>query len=197
MKLSALLFGLVFICALSSAWADCANSDDPTKHWHEKEMDTAWLTFVPSNHSESHNYFIRFVSHNCWRCAPTTEFIGNVARKVRVSSQFPWTITLETKAINEYNETLWEIVNTTDFKFQEYGHYKLAFKPGVLDGQLDVITVASGTFSFLPIIIALSICFGMFLAFASKLHLRLLFAPCAALRPCFLSPRVSTLQQPT
>lgn len=160
MKLRTFFLGLVFICTLSAAWATCVGDEDPKKHWHEKEMDTAWLTFVPSTSPEARNFFIRFVSHNCYKCKPTTEFIGNEERKVRVSSQFAWTITLETKTINEYNETLWEIIDTIDPHFQEYGHYKLSFKPVIPGGPLHLETVSPGVISFLPIIIALSICFG-------------------------------------
>lgn len=163
MKLSVIFLGLVLACALSAAWADCPTGEDPSKHWHEKEMDTAWLTFVPNNETDAHNYYIRFVSHNCYKCAPTVEFIGNEARRVRISSQFPWAITLETKTKNLYNETLSEIVDLMDHKFQEYGHYKLIFKRGAPGGELrelEVITVSPGVFTYLPIIVALSICFS-------------------------------------
>lgn len=160
MKLRIPLLGLLLICAIWSASAACDVEDDPRKHWHEREMDTAWLSFIGSPAHDSGNYVVRFVSHNCFECAPSTEFVGNTSRKLRISSQHPWTITLETQRLNDNHEQVWWIVYTLDIHFKEFGRYNMSLSPGVPHSALFVNVISSGTNSYFPIITALSLCVG-------------------------------------
>jgi len=163
------LLTLLLLCLFATVWTDSGYDDPPENHWHEKDMDTAWLTFNRNDDSTASEYFITFLSDNCYKCDPVVAFLGNETKRVKVSSQFKWTITLK------YSSTVGHtsiILDEFRYAFQEYGRYELSFEPGVPGAKCKLDVKAQGTLSVLPIIVALSICVGTFIL-ASNLEERL------------------------
>lgn len=154
------LLGLLLLCLFATAWTDSCDDDTPEKHWDEKEMDTAWLTFLHNNHSSASEYSITFLSDNCYKCDPIVAFMGNETRRVKVSSQFKWTITLRHSTPSDPNSI---ILDEVRFGFREYGRYELSFEPGVPGAKFKLDVKDQGMLSMLPIIVALSICVGTFI----------------------------------
>lgn len=157
MKIRFSLLGLLLMCLLATAWADSYDEDNPDLHWAETEMDTAWLTFLQNNDSTASDYSITFLSDLCYKCEPTTEFIGNQTRKVKVSTQHKWTITLKYTKPTSPNSV---ILDELHVGFVEHGRYELSFQPGMPGAKFKLHTKAQGTFSLLPVVVALSICAG-------------------------------------
>jgi hypothetical protein len=150
------LRNVVLLLVLVSVVAVARAEDHTDAHWAEHEMDTAWLSFEAPNDTSAGDYAINFVSDNCYKCAPIRVFNGNVTRRLKISSQFPWSITL-TNA-NAVPSELPTILDTANWSFKEYGHYRLTFKPSIPGAKLYLEITSPGTLSIIPIIVAVSVC---------------------------------------
>lgn len=158
MKMKALLLGLFIGCLLGLAWPVRSEKTDPEKHWSESEMDTAWLTFENTDDPRGGDFLVRFVSDQCYKCTPITVFRGNETRKIKISSQFKWTITLEYLDPNSVNPVIWASLYTG---FKEYGKYKMHLELKSTEAEMLLVVLSPGSLSILPIIIACSVCLCM------------------------------------